>query len=143
MPPARSIDRIASEASSPASRWMRSSSTDRRSISCAWAETRSARSSRKDVSSHMALADVPVRELLAAFSSPDPTPGGGSASALASAIGASLLVMVGSLAKTRTGAPEERTALDAAARTLAEVRDRLAAAIDADAAAYDRVVAAY
>ncbi len=37
------------------------------------------------------LVDRPVRDVLAAFSSSEPAPGGGSASALASAIGASLL----------------------------------------------------
>jgi formiminotetrahydrofolate cyclodeaminase len=45
------------------------------------------------------LADKSVRDLLAAFSSSDPTPGGGSASALASATGASLLMMVAGLTK--------------------------------------------
>ena len=44
-----------------------------------------------------------VRDVLAAFSSSDPTPGGGSASALASAVGASLLMMVAGLQKTRAG----------------------------------------
>src|SRR5262245_51142592 len=89
------------------------------------------------------LIDKPVRDLLAAFSAPDPTPGGGSASALASAVGASLLVMVASLPKTRTGADEERTALATSAGALGSTRDQLQDSIDADAAAYDAVVAAY
>jgi formiminotetrahydrofolate cyclodeaminase len=89
------------------------------------------------------LIDKPFRDLLAAFSSPDPTPGGGSASALASAVGASLLVMVASLPKTRTGAGGERQALTAAAGALTDVRDRLRDAIDADSSAYDAVVAAF
>jgi formiminotetrahydrofolate cyclodeaminase len=91
----------------------------------------------------MGLAEQPLRDLLAAFSSPAPTPGGGSASALASAIGASLLMMVAGLPKTRTGGDHERTALSAAAAALDGIRARLADAIDADASAYDRVVAAY
>ena len=89
------------------------------------------------------LADRTVRDLLDAFSSKDPTPGGGSASALASAVGASLLMMVAGLPKTRSGSGEDRAALDAAAGVLAGVRADLTAAIDTDTAAYDRVVAAY
>jgi methenyltetrahydrofolate cyclohydrolase len=91
----------------------------------------------------MKLIDTPLTELLAAFSAPDPTPGGGSASALASALGASLLMMVGRLPKTRTGAADERSALDASVQSLSSIRDSLTEAIDADTAAYDRVVAAY
>jgi formiminotetrahydrofolate cyclodeaminase len=89
------------------------------------------------------LTDKTVRELLAAFASPDPTPGGGSASALAAAVGASLLTMVASLPKTRSNTDEERTALAAARASLAGLRERLTEAIDADTAAYDQVVAAY
>jgi len=91
----------------------------------------------------MSLTDRSVRDLLTAFSSSDPTPGGGSASALASAVGASLLMMVAGLPKTRTGSDDERAALTAAAGALADLRERLTDAIDADTAAYDRVVAAY
>jgi formiminotetrahydrofolate cyclodeaminase len=48
----------------------------------------------------MSLTDKSVRDLLSAFSSSDPTPGGGSGAALASAVGASLLLMVTGLPKT-------------------------------------------
>src|SRR5215510_13905484 len=89
------------------------------------------------------LIDRSVRDILAAFSSSDPTPGGGSASALASALGTSLLIMVAALPKTRTGADAERAALAAATPTLVDLRDRLTGAIDADTTAYDRVVLAY
>jgi methenyltetrahydrofolate cyclohydrolase len=89
------------------------------------------------------LVEKSVSELLSAFSSSDPTPGGGSASALASAVGASLLMMVAGLPKTRTNAPEERAALQDAAQTVAQLREKLAGAIDTDTHAYDRVVAAY
>ena len=51
----------------------------------------------------MKLIDRTLRDLLSAFSAPDPTPGGGSAAALASAVGVSLLMMVAGLAKTRNG----------------------------------------
>jgi formiminotetrahydrofolate cyclodeaminase len=87
--------------------------------------------------------DTTGRELLAAFSSTDPTPGGGSASALASAVGASLLIMVAGLPKTRTGSDDDRRALADASAALTTIRDQLAGAVDSDTAAYDRVVAAY
>ncbi len=88
-------------------------------------------------------ADRPLREVLDAFSSADPTPGGGSAAALSGALGVSLLVMVASLPKTRTGTPEERASLDVARQTLIGLRDRLLDLVDRDAAAYDLVVAAF
>ena len=91
----------------------------------------------------MSLTDRSLRDLLTAFSSPAPTPGGGSAAALGSAIGASLLLMVAGMPKTRTGSDDERAALSGAAGTLAELRVQLTGAIDADSAAYDEVVAAY
>jgi formiminotetrahydrofolate cyclodeaminase len=89
------------------------------------------------------LADTSLRDLLTAFSSSDPTPGGGSAAALASAVGASLLTMVASLPKTRAGTDEDRTALASASAALAGIRQELADAVDADSAAYDQVVGAY
>jgi formiminotetrahydrofolate cyclodeaminase len=91
----------------------------------------------------MSLTDHSVRDLLTAFSSSDPTPGGGSAAALASALGASLLMMVAGLPKTRTGSDDDRAALSAAGSVLADLRERLTAAVDADTEAYNRVVAAY
>ena len=89
------------------------------------------------------LVDRSFRDLLDAFSSTDPTPGGGSASAMASAVGASLLMMVAGMPKTRSGAPEEKDELARAASIVSGLRTRLTAAVDADTAAYDRVVAAY
>ena len=91
----------------------------------------------------MALTDLSVRDLLTAFSSTDPTPGGGSAAALASAVGASLLMMVARLPKTRAGSDDDRLALTKANAALAVLGMRLTEAIDADTAAYDQVVAAY
>lgn len=85
----------------------------------------------------------PLRDVIAAFASPDPTPGGGSAAALASAVGTALLVMVASLPKTRADSEDDRTALTFAAGALTSVRYQLTEAIDADTAAYNHVVAAY
>ena len=89
------------------------------------------------------LTDRTLRDLLVAFAAPDPTPGGGSASAVASAVGASLLMMVAGLPKTRTGSADDRAALAGAATALTAVQQQLTEAIDLDAAAYDQVVAAY
>ena len=72
-----------------------------------------------------------------------PTPGGGTASAVAGAMGASLLMMVAGLPKSRMNADVERTTLDACRATLGELRAALARAADDDAAAFDAVMAAY
>jgi formiminotetrahydrofolate cyclodeaminase len=89
------------------------------------------------------LRTMPLDALLNAFTSSDPTPGGGSASALPGAVGASLLAMVAGLPKTRHGSDEDRQALDAARGALVELRDRLAELVDRDTEAYDRVMAAF
>ena len=81
-------------------------------------------------------------DLLDAFASNDPVPGGGSAAALAGALGVSLLVMAASLPKSRTGAPEEATDLAEAAARLRPLRERLVELIDADSSAYRSVMAA-
>jgi len=89
------------------------------------------------------LVEKTVTSLLDAFSSAEPTPGGGSASALAGAVGAALLAMVAGLPKTKSGIPEERATLDAARVELLQLERALADLIDRDADAYDLVVAAY
>ncbi|HEX5216692.1 MAG TPA: cyclodeaminase/cyclohydrolase family protein [Vicinamibacterales bacterium] len=89
------------------------------------------------------LADKSLREVLDAFASSEPTPGGGSAAAMIGALGASLLAMVAGLPKTKTGTDQARQALDSARTLLLAYRDELLALIDKDAAAYDLVVTAY
>jgi len=91
----------------------------------------------------MNLVDLSARELLDRFASSDPTPGGGSAAALVGACGAALVAMVSSMAKTRTGAPEERERLDTALRWAREAGARLRVLVDEDTEAYDAVRAAY
>lgn len=81
--------------------------------------------------------------LLESFSAASPTPGGGSAAALAGALGTSLLVMVSSMPRTRGGTDEERAQLDEAGHRLANTRDHLAMLVDLDSQAYEAVVAAY
>jgi methenyltetrahydrofolate cyclohydrolase len=75
------------------------------------------------------LADRPLRQAFAAFASPSPTPGGGSACAVTSALGTALLMMAAALAGV-------------AQHTLAGIEEQLTEAIDGDAAAYQHVMAA-
>lgn len=85
----------------------------------------------------MALAD-----LLDAFASNEPVPGGGSAAALAGAVGVSLLIMVAGLPKTRTGAPEEAADLAETSARLRPLRDTLASLVNRDSEAYAAVIEA-
>lgn len=89
------------------------------------------------------LLSLSTTQLLDAFASNAPTPGGGSAAALSGAIGASLLAMVAALPKTKTGEAAERTALDTAAAALGGLRKTLADLVDEDTRAYNLVTAAY
>jgi formiminotetrahydrofolate cyclodeaminase len=91
----------------------------------------------------MALTDLTVQELIAAFRSADPTPGGGSAAALAGAVGAALLAMVASLNRPRASTPEEVGRLAEAGRRCTELSKELALLIDRDSEAYQAVLAAY
>lgn len=91
----------------------------------------------------MKLTDHRVIDLLGAFRAPQPTPGGGSAAALASAVGASLLAMVAGLPKPRGTTAEDLARLEAAGGRLAVLAGRLAMLIDRDSEAYDGVVAAF
>jgi methenyltetrahydrofolate cyclohydrolase len=88
-------------------------------------------------------ARLTLSELLEAFASNQPVPGGGSAAALTGAVGASLLIMVAGLPKTRHGTDEERSALTAAAARLRPLRDELASLIEQDSDAYTSVMNAY
>jgi methenyltetrahydrofolate cyclohydrolase len=89
------------------------------------------------------FTELQLSGFLEALASPNPTPGGGTASAIAGAMGASLLMMVAGLSKSRTGGEEGRVALAEAGAALASVRDRLAALAETDAEAFDGVMAAY
>jgi len=91
----------------------------------------------------MALSDLRLLDLLAAFRSPSPTPGGGSASALSGAVGASLIAMVAGLPKPRVQSPEQEEQLAAARRRAVAASERLTALMDRDSEAYEGVVAAF
>ena len=89
------------------------------------------------------FAEMALADLIDAFSSTDAVPGGGSAAALAGAMGVSLLMMVAGLPKTRTGAPEETADLAEASSRLHPLRDALVELVDRDSDAYRQVLAAF
>lgn len=91
----------------------------------------------------MKLTNLTVTELLAAFRSSEPTPGGGSAAALAGAVGASLLTMVAGLPKPAAATGDDRRQLAEAGARCTELAIQLEQLIDDDSAAYDLVVGAF
>lgn len=84
-----------------------------------------------------------VGQLLEALASPEPTPGGGTAAAISGAMGASLLVMVTGLAKSRNNTDEEKAALAKARAVLQPLTTDLTRLADADSESFNAVMAAY
>ena len=89
------------------------------------------------------FTEITVRQFLDALASANPTPGGGSAAAVAGAMGTSLLVMVTGLAKSKTNTDAEKAALARARECLMPITTHLAQLADADTEAFDHVMAAY
>ncbi len=78
----------------------------------------------------MPYSEMALPDLLDAFASNEPVPGGGSAAALAGALGVSLLIKVAGLPRTRTGSPEEAADLSEASARLRPMREALTGLID-------------
>jgi len=91
----------------------------------------------------MRFAEMTVGQLLEALASSEPTPGGGTAAAIAGAMGASLLVMVTGLAKSRNNTDEEKAALGKARAVLQPLTTDLTRLADADSQSFNAVMAAY
>jgi len=91
----------------------------------------------------MKITEHSIATLLAAIRDPHPTPGGGSAAALAGALGASLLAKVATMPKHRAASEEDVDRLQAAGARCADASLRLEHLTDEDSAAYDGVVSAY
>ncbi len=91
----------------------------------------------------MKPTDMTVTDLLAAFRSSDPTPGGGSASALAGAVGASLVAMVAALPKPAATTDEGLLNLRTSGQRCVELAEQLTALVDRDSEAYALVVGAF
>ena len=88
------------------------------------------------------LADLPARQLIERLATSDPIPGGGSAAALAGAMGAALVQMVVALTAGRPAAAEYEDILAEIGRAARAGQSDLLALAELDAAAYDAVVSA-
>jgi len=77
-----------------------------------------------------------IKRFLEQLSSDTPTPGGGSASALAGALSASLIAMVAGLTSGKKG-------MDGLRKKALTLQGKLYKAISEDAASYDKVIEAY
>jgi formiminotetrahydrofolate cyclodeaminase len=83
-----------------------------------------------------------VRDLLDAFSSTAPAPGGGAAAALTGALGVSLLLMAAGIRASRPTEPAGSVELTDATDRLRSLRPTLASLVDRDAEAYTSVITA-
>jgi len=90
----------------------------------------------------MRLQDLSVAAFLDRLAAGTPTPGGGSAAALAGALGGALLQMVCRLTIGRDEARPHEAALGALLGQAADLEKRLRDLVDEDALAYDQVMAA-
>ena len=88
------------------------------------------------------LTDLSVRDLVERLATNDPIPGGGSASALAGAMGAALVQMVVALTVGRPSAAEHGAALMEIAESAVAAQSDLLRLAELDAAAYAAVVTA-
>ncbi len=89
------------------------------------------------------LDDLTLASFLRRLGSADPTPGGGSAAALTGAMGAALVAMVCNLTLGREKFRDVEEEVQTIRDRVDVLRGLLQDGIDADAAAYDRVMAAY
>ncbi|MGZ8781436.1 MAG: glutamate formimidoyltransferase, partial [Thermoanaerobaculia bacterium] len=86
------------------------------------------------------LVSLSLREFADELSSNSPAPGGGSVSALAGALGAGLAAMVAVLSYEKKGFEDKQKDLDRIATRSQQLKDQLLAAVDADTAAFDRLL---
>lgn len=91
----------------------------------------------------MQLSEVTVGSFLDELASASPAPGGGSAAALAGALGAALVAMVCRLTIGRKSYQNVSAELEALLPRAQDRRQELMQLMDADAEAYQRVIAAY
>jgi methenyltetrahydrofolate cyclohydrolase len=89
------------------------------------------------------LRDLTVAEFTEALASGAPTPGGGSASALSGALAAGLVAMVARNTASNPSFAERAGALRELEAEAETHRGRLVGLVDEDAAAFDRVMAAF
>ncbi len=88
------------------------------------------------------LASMSIRDFVDELSSDSPAPGGGSVSALAASMGAALAAMVAVLSHTKKGFESKHDQLDTIATHAQTLKDQLLGAVDADTAAFERLLEA-
>jgi formiminotetrahydrofolate cyclodeaminase len=91
----------------------------------------------------MSFSTLSVHDFVQALASAEPTPGGGTAAAVAGAMGAGLLMMVAGLSRTRGNTDDERAALAAVRDRLKPLIEALERCADRDTDAFNAVMAAY
>jgi glutamate formiminotransferase/formiminotetrahydrofolate cyclodeaminase len=88
------------------------------------------------------LAATSLHAFVDELSTDSPAPGGGSVAALTGALGAALAAMVANLSHAKKGFEDRQEALEGIAVRAQELKDALLASVDADTAAFDRLLAA-
>ncbi len=88
------------------------------------------------------LAGMTVRAFVDELSNDSPAPGGGSVSALAGSMAAGLAAMVAVLSHSKKGFESKHETLDRIAVRAQQLKDAMLAAVDADTAAFDRLLEA-
>ncbi len=88
------------------------------------------------------LAAMTVRAFADELSTDSPAPGGGSVAALAGALGAALAAMVANLSHAKKGFEDRQPDLERIAVRGQALKDELLAGVDADTAAFDRLLEA-
>jgi formiminotetrahydrofolate cyclodeaminase len=91
----------------------------------------------------MALRELSLEEFTAVLASPAATPGGGSASAVSGALAASLVAMVARNTAANPGFTDRAATLEDIASDADGLRRELVGLVDEDAAAFERVMAAF
>ncbi len=88
------------------------------------------------------LVGMTLRAFADELSSDSPAPGGGSVAALVGALGAALAAMVANLSHPKKGFESKLAEFERIAVRGQELKDRMLAAVDADTAAFDRLLEA-
>lgn len=91
----------------------------------------------------MSFSDMTLREFIETVASSEPAPGGGTASAVAGAMGAALVSMVAGLTSPESLSTEHAQKMDDIRIRSRELAYRLLEAADADTQAFNEVMAAY
>lgn len=91
----------------------------------------------------MTLTKLTVQDFVEQLASASPTPGGGSASALAGAVAAGLVEMACNLTVGREKFRDVEETLQVVLKRAGELREQMLAAVEEDTEAYDKVSQAY